>query len=145
MWAFGKAAAVGFEVESGAAGRWPVSVVVTGTEWESASGAAGSAGGAVTADRPSAAGGETGAGVNFAASPALGLCVFVVVALVPGSAGQTAPLHLGSGAGLPQASWPELGVSGGLVVPLETNPMEPSVWKAVKRRLGVILLFSSAH
>lgn len=39
MWAFGKAAAVGFE-----AGRWVVSVTKTETAWEFASGAVVSAG-----------------------------------------------------------------------------------------------------
>lgn len=50
MWAFGKTVAVGFEVVSGAAGQWAVSVVVTETVWEFASGAAESAGEVGTAD-----------------------------------------------------------------------------------------------
>lgn len=123
MWAFGKAAAVGFEVVSGAVGQWAVSVVVTETVWEFAYGAAVSAGGVGTADRSSVGGGETGGGVNFAASGALEPCAFVGV--VPESAGWTGSLHLCNGRGLPQASWQGSGVPGGSVVPLETNLVEP--------------------
>lgn len=118
MWAFGKAAAVGFETASGAAGRRAAPAVATETAWAFASGAAGSAGGAGTAERSSAGGGETDEGVNFAASAALGPCAFGAV--VPGSAG-----HPRNGKGAPRASWRGSGAPGGSVVPLETNPAEP--------------------
>lgn len=127
-WAFGKAA-VGFEVVSGAAGRWEVSVVVTESVWEFASGAAVSAGRVGTADRSPAGAGETDGGVNFAASVALEPCAFVGV--VPESAGLTGSLHLCNGKGLPQASWQGAEVPGGSVVPLETNLVEPPVWNIV--------------
>lgn len=103
MWAFGKAAVVGFEVASGAAGRWVVSVVLTGIVREFASGAVVLAGGVATADRSTAGEGETDGGVNFAASVALEPCVFVVV--VPESVGWTGSLRLSNGKGLPEASW----------------------------------------
>lgn len=123
MWAFGKAAAVGFEVVSGAAGRWFVSVVLTETVREFASGAVVAAGGEGTADRSSAGEGETDGGVNFAASVALEPCAFAAV--VPESVGWTGSLRLCNGKGLPEASWQESGVPGGSVVPLETNLVEP--------------------
>lgn len=103
MWAFGKAAAVGFEVVSGATGKWVVSVVLTGTVREFASGAVALAAGVVTVDRSSAGEGETDGGVNFAASVALEPCVFAVV--VPESVGWTGSLHLCNGKGMPEASW----------------------------------------
>lgn len=123
MWAFGKAAAVGFEVASGAAGRRAAPAVATETAREFASGAAGSAGGAGTAERSSAGGGATDEGVNFAASAALGPCAFGAV--VPGSAGRTGSLHPRNGKGAPRASWRGSGAPGGSVVPLGTNPAEP--------------------
>lgn len=134
MWVFGKAAAVGFEVESGAAGQWVVSVVLTETVLEFASGVVGSAGGVGSADRSSAGEGETDGGVNFAASVALEPCAFAVVVLE--SAGWTDSLHLCNGKGLPQASWQESGMSGGSMVPLETNQVEPPVWNIVMTTEG---------
>lgn len=132
MWAFGKAAAVGFEVVSAAAGGRVVSVVVTGTEREFASGAAVSAAGVGTADRSSAGGGGTDGGVNFAASVALEPCEFAAV--VPESAGWTGFLRLCIGKGLQQAGWQGSGVPGGSVVPLETNQVEPPAWNIVISR-----------
>lgn len=79
-----------------------MSVVVTGTVWQFASGPVVSADRLGTADRSSAGGGETDGGVNFAALVALEPCAFAVV--VPESAGWTGFLHLGTGKGLPQAS-----------------------------------------
>lgn len=106
-----------------------MSVVATETVWEFESGAAVSAGGVGTADRPSAGGVETDGGVNFAASVALEPCASVVV--VPESAGWTGSLHLCDGKGLPRASWQGSGVPGGSVVPLETTLVAPSVWNIV--------------
>lgn len=129
MLLFGKTAAVGFEVVGGVAGQWVVFVVVTEIVWEIASGAVVSAGGVGTADRSSAGGEETDEGVNFAASVALEPCAFVAEVLE--SAGWTGSLHLCNGKELPQASWQGLGMSGGSVVPLQTNLGEPPVWNIV--------------
>lgn len=108
----------------GAAGQWVVFVVVTETVWEIA--AAGESG---TADRSSAGEEETDGGIKFAASVALEPCVFVVKVLE--AAGWIGSLHLCNGKGLPQANWQGFGMSGGSVVPQETNLVEPPVWNIV--------------
>lgn len=113
----------------GAAGQWVVFVVVTETVWEIASGAVVSAGKVGTADRSSAGGEETDGGIKFVASVALEPRVFVVEVLE--SAGWRGSLHLCNGKGLPQANWQGLGMSGGSVVPQETNLVEPPVWNIV--------------
>lgn len=99
-----------------------MSVIVTGTEWEFASGAVVFAAGVGTADRSSAAGGETDGGVNFAAFVALEPCAFVVVVVVvPESAVSTGFPQLCIGKGPAQSSWQGWRVPGGSAVPLETN------------------------
>lgn len=98
-----------------------MSVIVTGTEWEFASGAVVFAAGVGTADRSSAAGGETDGGVNFAAFVALEPSVFVVVEVVPESAESTGFLQLCNGRGPAQSSWQGWRMPGGSAVPLETN------------------------
>lgn len=114
MWAFGKAAAVGFEVAMG----------------EFAPGGVVSAGKLGTADRSSAGQGETDGCVNLAASGALEPCAFVVV--VQQAAGWKGYPHLCNEEGLPQASWLELALPGGSVGPLETNLLEPPVRNIMK-------------
>lgn len=94
-----------------------MSVVVTETSWEFASGVVVSAGGVGTADRSSAGVEETDGGVNSAASVALEPCAFVE--------GWPGSLPLGNGKGLPQTSWQGSGMPESSVLPLETNLVEP--------------------
>lgn len=119
MWAFGKAAVVGFEAE-----RWVASAIKTETVWEFASGAVVFAGRVRTVSNSSVEGGETDGGVNSAALKVLEPCVFVVVVLE--SAGWIGFLHLCNGKRLPQSNWQAMGVP----VPLETNLVEPpaQIW-----------------
>jgi len=122
MWAFGKAAAVGFVVVSGGAGWWVASVTVT--VWELASETGVFAGREVTADRSSDGVGETEGGVNFAV--ALEPQAFVMVE-VPRRACCSGFLHLCNEKRLPLSSLQVKGVPGGSVVLLETNLVEPPV------------------
>lgn len=131
MWDFGKAAAVDFE---GAAVWWLVSVTATGTGWGFASGAGVFAGGAGTADRSSAGGGETDGGANSAAAVALEPCAFVAV--VPEVAWWAGPLRLRKEGWAPRSSLQGPQGPGGSVVPLETNLVESPAINVVMNAEG---------
>lgn len=83
-----------------------------GSAWESASGTGVSAAEEGTADRPAAAWGETGGGVNFAASVALEPGASVVGLLM--SSSLAGSLHRCNGKVLPRGS----------EAPSKTNPTE---------------------